>query len=322
MSQKLPYGLERHAIRFHTVPANGINLNVAEAGEGPPVFLLHGFPECWANWGPQIKFLVERGYKVVAPEMRGYGDSDAPKDIAAYDTVELAADVIGLLDAYDQQQGVIIGHDWGCIVAWYTAWLHPDRIKGVGGLSIPWFGRGQTDTLSALRRQMGDNYFYIIDFQNAAAHEALNRDIPFSLEKILTGHFDVLQQDGGNAGLLERITLPEKRPDYMPQDFLDYIASRYQRHGFEPPLNWYRNFERTWQRTASQKDNTITVPAMYLTGSKDWPHRYAESIGLDMHRQCGDLRLCEVTKAGHWIGLEVPEWVNGKIAEFLASIGH
>lgn len=81
MSQKLPYGLEHCDIRFRTVPTSGISLNVAEAGEGPLVFLLHGFPECWASWGPQIKFLVDKGYRVVAPEMRGYGDSDAPKDV-------------------------------------------------------------------------------------------------------------------------------------------------------------------------------------------------------------------------------------------------
>ncbi|WP_193164750.1 alpha/beta fold hydrolase [Microbulbifer hainanensis] len=322
MSHKLPYGLEQYGIQFRTVATNGIHLNVAEAGAGPLVFLLHGFPECWASWGPQIKFLVDRGYKVVAPEMRGYGDSDAPEDIAAYDTVELAADVIGLLDAYDQEQGVIIGHDWGCIVAWHTAWLHPERIKGVGGLSVPWFGRGQTDTLSALKRQMGDNYFYIIDFQNAAAHEALNRDKTRSLEGILTGRFELLGQEADDRGLLERITLPDEPPEYMPRDFLDYIISRYQRHGFEPPLNWYRNFARTWQRTAAQTDNTITVPAMYLTGSKDWTNLYAQGIGLDMHTQCSDLRINEVIEAGHWLGQEKPEWVNGKIAEFLASIGH
>ena len=322
MTEKLPYGLDEYGVRLHPVATNGIHLNVAEAGEGPLVFLLHGFPESWASWGPQIRFLVDRGYRVVAPEMRGYGDSDAPADVSAYDTVELAADVIGLLDAYGQQQGVIIGHDWGCIVAWHTAWLHPDRIKGVGGLSVPWFGRGQTDTLSALKRQMGDNYFYIIDFQNAAAHEALNRDKTRSLEGILTGRFELLGQEADDRGLLERITLPDERPDYMPQDFLDYIIGRYQRHGFEPPLNWYRNFARTWQRTAAQADNTITVPAMYLTGSKDWTNLYAQGIGLDMHKQCSDLRIGEVIEAGHWLGQEKPEWVNEKIAEFLASIGH
>ncbi|SHE75501.1 Pimeloyl-ACP methyl ester carboxylesterase [Microbulbifer donghaiensis] len=322
MSHQLPYGLEQYGIRLRRIATNGIHLNVAEAGDGPLVFLLHGFPECWASWGPQIKFLVDQGYRVVAPEMRGYGDSDAPEDITAYDTVELAADVIGLLDAYDQERGVIIGHDWGCIVAWHTAWLHPERIKGVGGLSVPWFGRGQTDTLSALKRQMGDNYFYIIDFQNAAAHEALNRDKGKSLEAILTGHFDLLGQKAGDQGLLERITMPARRPDYMPQDFLDYITSRYQRHGFEPVLNWYRNFERTWQRTADRDGHTITVPAMYLTGSKDWTNRYADSIGLDMHERCSDLRINEVIKAGHWLGQEEPELVNRKIAEFLALIGH
>jgi len=104
MTQPLPYGLDAYNIRFHTLPINGITLNVAEAGtgtrKGPTVFLPHGFPECWASWGPQIRFLVDEGYRVVVPEMRGYGDSAAPAAIEAHDTVELAADVIGLLDAH------------------------------------------------------------------------------------------------------------------------------------------------------------------------------------------------------------------------------
>jgi pimeloyl-ACP methyl ester carboxylesterase len=317
----LPYGLEDYGVRFRRIATNGITLNVAEAGEGPPVFLLHGFPECWATWGPQIKHLVDQGYTAVAPEMRGHGESDAPEAVEAYDTVELAADVVGLFDAYDQEHGVVIGHDWGCIVAWHTAWLHPDRVKGVGGLSVPWFGRGEEDILTALKAQMQGRYFYIIDFQRDAVHENLNKDIDGALRTMLTGESDAFGTDDPNTDFLDTLTVPEIPPDFMPEDFLRYIASRYEIHGFGPPINWYRNYRRTWERT-ERMDSTITVPAMYLMGDSDWTHIYAQKIGLDMNVQCSDLRINETVAAGHWLGQEKPEWANRHITRFLEMLGH
>jgi pimeloyl-ACP methyl ester carboxylesterase len=129
----VPYALNRYGIRAKRIPTNGIELNVFEAGSGPLVLLLHGFPECWAAWGPQIRHLLDGGYRVVAPEMRGYGESDAPEGVETYDTVELAADVAGLIDAYGEEPAVVIGHDWGCIVAWHTAWLHPEKLAVITG---------------------------------------------------------------------------------------------------------------------------------------------------------------------------------------------
>ena len=317
----LPYGLDRYNVRFRHIKTNGIELSVAEAGEGPVVFLLHGFPECWATWGPQIAHLVEQGYKAVAPEMRGYGDSDAPSAVEAYDTLELAADVVGLFDAYDQEKGVVIGHDWGCVVAWHTAWLHPDRVKGVGGLSVPWFGRGEEDILTMLKRQMQGKYFYIIDFQKDSTHEKLNKDKALALRTMLTAEADLLSMEDPDADFLDTIKLPEVPPPYMPQDFLDYIPTRYEKHGFGPPMNWYRNYRRTWERTKGM-DSTITVPAMYLMGDKDWTHIYAEQIGLDMNVQCSDLRISETTAADHWLGQEKPDWVNAHILKFLKELQH
>ncbi len=325
MSAPLPYGLDNYNITFKRVPTNGIELNVAEAGQGPVVFLLHGFPEGWATWGPQIKFLVDKGYKVVAPEMRGFGDSDAPESVEAYDTLELAADVAGLVDAYreemGEEKGVVIGHDWGCIVAWYTAWLHPEKIKGIGGLSVPWFGRGEIHFLDALKGLMGDKYFYIVDFQRDAIDEQLNADHHETLTHFLTGEMDLLAMEHGDMPVLERISLPESAPDYMPQDFLDYTTSRYSRHGFRPSLNWYRNFERTWERTAGRSD-VIEPPAMFLAGSKDWPQIFAKNIGLDLNLLFKDLRINAEVEAGHWLGQEKADWANEHIAEFLKGLGH
>ncbi|WP_440988813.1 alpha/beta fold hydrolase [Haloarchaeobius baliensis] len=317
----LPYGLAEYGVEFRRIPTNGITLNVAEAGDGPPVFLLHGFPECWATWGPQIKWFVDHGYTAVAPEMRGHGESDAPSAVEAYDTVELAADVVGLFDAYEQDEGVVIGHDWGAIVAWHTAWLHPDRVKGVGGMSVPWFGRGDTDILTALEEQMEGRYFYIIDFQRDEVVEALNEDIDRSLRTMLTGESDAFGTDDPNADFLDTLTVPERAPEFMPEDFLTYIATRYEINGFGPAINWYRNYRRTWERTEG-KDSTITVPAMYLMGSEDWTNIYAQRIGLDMNEQCSDLRVSETVEAGHWLGQEKPDWTNRHILTFLETVGH
>jgi pimeloyl-ACP methyl ester carboxylesterase len=304
------------------VPTNGIELNVAEIGQGPLVFLLHGFPESWVSWAPQIKFLVNRGYRVVAPELRGYGDSDAPQAWEAYDTVELTADVVGLLDAYGEDQGLIIGHDWGCIVGWNTAWLHPDRVKGVGGLSVPWFGRGSVSPIRAFEQQFGDKYFYILDFQRHALDEQLDADIAESVHRMLAGRMDMMFQPGDSRRFLDRISIPAQRPDYLDQAFLDYVASRYQRHGFRPCLNWYRNMHRNWERTASMPDNLIKPPAMYLAGKKDWTVSYADMIGLDQASMFSDLRISEVIDAGHWLMQETPEWVNHHILAFLEGLAH
>ena len=188
----LPYGLERHEIRSRRIAANGIELNVFEAGTGPLVLLLHGFPECWASWGPQISFLLENGYRVAAPEMRGFGESDAPKPVEAYDTVTLAGDVAGLIDAYDQGPAVVIGHDWGCIVAWHAAWLHPEKLAGVGGLSVPWFGRGEMPALTLIEQLFPNNYIYLSDFQRQETEALLEVDHRESLTRMLVGTMEIL----------------------------------------------------------------------------------------------------------------------------------
>jgi len=321
MTIHLPYNLEEHGVQFHLTETNGIKLNVAAAGEGPPVFLIHGFPESWASWGPQISFLVEHGYKAVVPEMRGYGDSDAPDAIEAYDTVELAKDLKGLIEAFGQEKGVIIGHDWGAIVSWYTAWLHPESVKGLGALSVPFFPRGKQPILAAMKKNLGDRYFYILDFQRQELTDQLNADIGLSLRTMLTGSMDQLAQDESDRRFLDRIRVPEQPPSHMPPDFLEYIVTRFQRHGFGPPLNWYRNYDRTWERTEGA-DNVVHPPVMYLTGISDWSHQYHKALGLDLNRQCPDLRIYEETEATHWLGQEKPEMVNSNILTFLKSLDH
>lgn len=319
--EKLPYNLDQYNVAPRRIATNGIKLNVFEAGSGPLVLLLHGFPECWASWGPQIAYLVDEGYKVVALEMRGYGESDAPEAIDAYDTVELAADVAGVIDAYGQEQAVIIGHDWGCIVAWHAAWLHPGKIKGVGGLSVTWFGRGDRPQSELFAETFKDSYFYINDFQRPELNDQLNDDHRKSLMKVMFGDVDLLAMEAGPATFLERIPSPEKPPAFMPEEFINYMVTRYRFNGFTGPLNWYRNFQRTWERTEGLSD-IIKPPAMFLCGLDDWPNQFAKTVGHDQSELFKDLLIEAYIAGGHWLGQERAGWVNHNISEFLRQIDY
>ena len=315
---QLPYDLDKYAVTQRRVATNGIELNVFEVGDGPLVILLHGFPECWAIWGPQVPMLLERGYKVLMPEQRGYGESDAPADVTAYDTMELAADIAGLVDAYNEEQAIVIGHDWGCTVAWHTAWLFPEKVSAVAGLSVPWLGRGECNELETLNMLVGNSYFYINDFQRDETVENLNKDHRKSLTLIWRGEMEMFGQEDDGTSFLDRIEL-DSSADCVSDDLLDYMISRYQQNGFEGPLNWYRNFQRTFERTEGKND-ILKQPAMYLTGDKEWTNVYFTQTGYDISTKFSDLRIHEVTPGGHWLSQEVPEWVNGNIAKFLDTL--
>src|SRR3546814_7964880 len=127
---------------FRSVATNGIELNVVEAGDGFPVVLAHGFPELSYSWRHQVPALADAGYKVICPDQRGYGKSDRPDAIADYDIHHLTDDLLGLLDEAGHEKAVFVGHDWGSMVVWQMALLHPERVAGVMGMSVPFLPRG------------------------------------------------------------------------------------------------------------------------------------------------------------------------------------
>src|SRR5581483_9328651 len=146
-------------IAQRTLHTNGITMRIAEQGEGPLVVLLHGFPETWYSWRHQLGALAEAGYHVVAPDQRGYGRTDAPAEPERYTMLHLVGDVIGLLGALGEANAVVVGHDWGAPVAWNTALLRPDRVRGVDGLSVPYRPRGPVSTLTATRARLGERFY-------------------------------------------------------------------------------------------------------------------------------------------------------------------
>jgi pimeloyl-ACP methyl ester carboxylesterase len=162
------------------IATNGIQMHVAEQGEGPLVVLCHGFPELWYSWRYQIEALAEAGYHVVAPDQRGYGRTDRPEGVEEYDIVHLTDDLLGLLDALGEERAVFIGHDWGGPVVWHLAQRAPARVRAVGALSVPFVPRGLRDPITSMKATFGDNFFYILYFQEPGVADAdLDRD-PFA----------------------------------------------------------------------------------------------------------------------------------------------
>lgn len=171
-------------IDLQMIDTGAARLRVAVAGEGPLIVLIHGFPESWYSWRHQIPVLVEAGFRVAAPDVRGYGGSDRPHAIESYGIKELSGDIAGLIAALGAPQAVVVGHDWGAPIAYGTALLHPARVRAVAGLSAPYLGRGPVPSVELYRRIYKDRFFYQLYFQGPSVAEAgLEADIRTSLRK-------------------------------------------------------------------------------------------------------------------------------------------
>ena len=160
-------------IKHRIVSTNGIKMHIAEAGTGPLLLMCHGFPESWYSWRHQLIALADAGFHAVAPDMRGYGQTDSPEDMEQFTLLHLVGDIVGLLDALEAPQAAIVGHDLGAPVAWHAALMRPDRFRGVVGLSVPYRPRqAGTARPTSLMPQTPDAMFYQLYFQQPGVAEA------------------------------------------------------------------------------------------------------------------------------------------------------
>lgn len=313
-------------ISHRTVETNGINMHIAEAGDGPLVILCHGFPESWYSWRHQIPALAERGYRVVAPDQRGYGRTDAPESIEAYTQLHLVGDIVGLVHALDEQEAVIVGHDWGAPVAWNAAMWRPDIFRAVIGLSVPATDRPQGAPTAFMKQRFEDNFFYMLYFQTpgVAEHE-LQKDVRRTLRMLLysasgEGIDKAFRLLPKTAGFLDQMAEPEALPDWLAEEDLDYFVGEFLRAGFRGGLNWYRNIDRTWELTAPFAGQRIEQPALFITGDRDLTLAmpgYEER----MRAVVPNLRdIITFPGIGHWTQQENPEGTNEAIREFLDSL--
>jgi pimeloyl-ACP methyl ester carboxylesterase len=292
------------------VEINGIELAVAEHGpaDGPVVVLLHGFPELGYSWRHQVGPLATAGYRVLVPDLRGYGDSDAPEDAAQYAIDVLAGDVLGLLDHAGAERGAVIGHDWGADVAWKTAWLHPERVRAVAGLSVPFVPRAPAPPLALMREHLGED-FYMVWFQQPVAEQALARDVRRTLATSRVW----------DAAWAADSDEPVATPPFLTEDELDVYVRAFTRTGFHGGLNYYRNLDRNWERTADVAERKITAPALFLTGERDPVRRFMPAVVMD--GWVTDLRVDAVIEgAGHWVQQQAPDQVNELLLAWLADV--
>lgn len=313
---------------LRNIKAGELTFRIAEMGEGPLVLLLHGFPESWYSWRHQLPYLAERGFHAVAPDMRGYGGTDKPPNVADYDQVALAGDVANLIKALGQGSATVIGHDWGAPVAWMSALLHPQLVSAVGALSVPFRPRGSAQPLPALKKVHGDRFFYQLYFQTPGVAESeLEGDVRGFLRKFIylaSGDSPpqpiMLGKTKGDklcTGLID----PESLPDWLSESDLDYYSGEFSTNGFRGPLNWYRNLDRTWSLTEHLSGATIAQPAMFIAGEEDIVIKFWPNALETMKANVDDLRMLKLLPGcGHWTQQERAEDVNQAIGEFLAGL--
>lgn len=308
------------------VATNGIELNIAEQGEGPLVIMCHGYPESWYSWRHQFQALADAGYHAVAPDMRGYGDSDKPRDIAAYNQVEVMGDIIGLIAALGHDTAVVFGHDWGAPTAWGCALHHPDKVTAVGALSVPFIARPDSPPLATMKAAFKDVFFYQLYFQAEGVAEAeFEKDVRTSLRKFY--HMASAQMERGllkpkpaDADMLSDLPDPAQMGPWLSDADLDFYVAEFERSGFRGPLNYYRNLDRTWELTAGARTE-ITQPALFVAGDKDGVILMAANALKHMPNHVKDLRINElIPNVGHWTQQEAPEETNRYMLEFLKGL--
>jgi pimeloyl-ACP methyl ester carboxylesterase len=320
-----------------TINTNGIQMHIAEQGSGPLVLMCHGFPESWYSWRHQLTALAEAGYHAVAPDMRGYGQSERPEGIDQYTLLHLVGDMVGVLDALDAETAVIAGHDWGAPVAWHCALLRPDRFRAVIGLSVPYRGRGPVRPTTVMP-QTETALFYQLYFQAPGVAEAeLELDSKSTVRRVLYAASGDASRGAGGAfeagssvgmvdrksGLLGVMTDPPGLPVWLTTADLDFYASEFARTGFRGALNWYRNIDRNWELLAPYAGAKITVPALYVAGDRDLVVKFpgAEQTLANLGKTVPQLRKqIMLPGCGHWTQQERASEVNSAMIEFLKSL--
>jgi len=297
------------SVRERRVATNGIELQVLDEGRGDLLVLCHGFPELAFSWRRQVPALTEAGFRVVVPDLRGYGASSAPVEVEGYDVVSLCGDLCGLLDALGEQEATFVGHDWGAWLAWQLAVLHPARVRAVAALSVPFVPRAPAPPLPIMRRHLGED-FYIVWFQRpGVADTALAADV----RRTLTTSRQWTSQWAEEVGSEPRL------PTWMSEQELAVYVDAFERTGFTGGLNWYRNIDRNWELTAPVAARGVSQPALFLTGERDPVRGFMPAEA--MHGWVSDLRAeVVVPGAGHWVQQEAPEAVNSALLEFLQGI--
>ncbi|XP_033112128.1 bifunctional epoxide hydrolase 2-like [Anneissia japonica] len=310
---------------------DGIRIHYVDYGSGPPVIFCHGFPESWYSWRYQIPALGNAGYRVIALDQRGYGDSSNPPDIEAYTQEKLCGDVIGLMDVLGLPQASIVGHDWGGAVVWNLALMYPERIRCVAGLNTPFFPPNpKSNPWHAMQKDPG-RFDYQMYFQTPGVAEAefegdlertfkimfRSRDPKDALKspqnlKISTGN--VRERGGLLVGSPDNVA----RSVMLTEEDLQYYIKQFKKSGFRGPLNWYRNIEANWKWMCKAAGRKIYAPSLMITAGRDTVLTPASS--KHMEKWIPNLKRGHIEVCNHWTQVERPKEVNEMLINWLNGV--
>jgi len=321
-------------VRHRTVETNGIRMHVAEQGEGPLVLLCHGFPESWYSWRHQMAPVAEAGFTAAAIDVRGYGGSDKPSEVADYAMQHMVADVAGAIETLSPgAPAVIVGHDWGAPIVWNSALIRPDRVRAVAALSVPYGGVPQR-SLREIYEQVFTSrgrFFYQHYFQAVGVAEAeLEADPRATIRRF----YYAISGDAPDGTwpsdkvvgdpLLHRLPDPDPFPAWLTEADLDYYEGEFRRSGFFGPLSRYRNHDADFAWLQQFKGRKIEQPALFVGGERDLVlsmfGRGADFV-TPMKAEVPDLRGWDVLPGcGHWTQQERPREVNERLVAWLKGL--
>ena len=310
---------------------NGIRMHYVDEGQGPLVILLHGFPYLWYMWRRQILALAEAGYRVVVPDQRGFGQTDRPEAIEAYDLSQSAGDMVGLMAALGETSAVIVGHDLGAWVAHATAMLRPDLFRSLVMLNTPVPPRGKIRPTVALREMLKGKMYHHLYFQQVGKPD---RELASDTRKTLRSiHYSVSGSAVGNERwrlfiepdepILNAFTDPKEFPSWLSARAIDYYVDEYTRTGFSGALNHYRCRDRNWEITSFLDGAVIRQPSMFIGGQAD-PSLEPATVH-ELYKQLevylpGLLKKVLLPGVGHSAAEESAAQVNALLLEFLERI--
>jgi len=317
-------------VTHRMIETNSIRLHVAEQGEGPLVILCHGFPECWYSWRHQLPALAKAGFRAVAPDLRGYGRSDRPEEVEKYTILHDIGDIVGLVDALGAKQAVIAGHDVGAPIAWQAALLRPDLFRAVIALSPPFRPRGFGDSgpPTTLMPRNENAVFYQLFLQTPEAEAALGRDVRRTFRSqfcALSGDSPPSAAGGFPAGMMPRkgalLADPASLPAWVTESDIDVYVAEFMRSGFRGPLAWWRNIDRSWELLAPFAGATVTIPALYIAGNRDFVAAVFSPFIAKQSAMVPKLRpAIMLPDCGHWTQQERAAEVSAAMIDFLRSL--
>ena len=311
-------------IKQYDIETNGITLHVTEQGEGPAVLFCHGFPDTAYTWRRQMKVIASAGYRAIAPDMRGYGESSAPLDASLYTPLHTTGDLIGLLDALEIPRAILVGHDWGATHAWNAALMRPDRFAAVFCLSVPFVPRSDVSVFDRMRKAGLQDKFYMFEQIRADADE-IWANAAVTIPGMLywaSGTAPAGQQWSpmDPARSLYRAA-PGPVPSWAPPDYVAHNIAQFQRTGFHGGLNYYRAAEPYFALSAPWKGAKIVQPSFFIWGKADGlKELYPVSLNDLRAGLPGLVGGLELDNVGHWVQHEAAAEVSDQLLKFVRTV--